>query len=138
MANIQLTENLRILRERSNLTQEDFRKHLNISRQTYSNYERGTRTPDLDLLKLIADFYHITIDELLFCNGYKIPLYSQNSNRISEGEIPYIKCKKSDNIIYLTDDELKLILKLRYASDDVKQLINGFLNNIDNTNQHTD
>ena len=67
MANIQLTENLRILRERSNLKQDEFSRHLNISRQTYSNYERGTRTPDLELLKSIADFYHITIDELLFC-----------------------------------------------------------------------
>jgi len=44
MANIQLTENLRILRERSNLKQDEFSRHLNISRQTYSNYERGTRT----------------------------------------------------------------------------------------------
>ena len=70
MANIQLTENLRILRERSNLKQDEFSRYLNISRQTYSNYERGTRTPDLELLKSIADFYHITIDELLFCNGY--------------------------------------------------------------------
>ena len=66
MANIQLTENLRILRERSNLKQDEFSRYLNISRQTYSNYERGTRTPDLELLKSIADFYHITIDELLF------------------------------------------------------------------------
>ncbi len=110
MANIQLTENLRILRERSNLKQDEFSRYLNISRQTYSNYERGTRTPDLELLKSIADFYHITIDELLFCNGYKIPLYSMQPDRISEGEIPYIKCKKSDNIIYLTDEELKLLL----------------------------
>lgn len=127
MANIQLTENLRILRERSNLTQDEFRKHLNISRQTYSNYERGTRTPDLELLKSIADFYHITIDELLFCNGYKIPLYSTHTDRISEGEIPYIKCKKSDNIIYLTDEELKYLLRFRAASDDVRQIITGFL-----------
>ena len=56
MANIQLTENLRILRERSNLKQDEFSRYLNISRQTYSNYERGTRTPDLELLKSIADF----------------------------------------------------------------------------------
>lgn len=131
MANIQLTENLRILRERSNLTQEEFRKHLNISRQTYSNYECGTRTPDLELLKAIADFYHITIDELLFCNGYKIPLYSAKPDRISEGEIPYIKCKKSDNIIYLTDEELKLLLRFRASSDDVRQIITGFLANSD-------
>ena len=125
MANIQLTENLRILRERSNLKQDEFSRHLNISRQTYSNYERGTRTPDLELLKSIADFYHITIDELLFCNGYKIPLYSMQPDRISEGEIPYIKCKKSDK-------ELKLLLLFRAASDEVRQIITGFLANSNN------
>ena len=109
MANIQLTENLRILRERSNLKQDEFSRYLNISRQTYSNYERGTRTPDRELLKSIADFYHI-----------------------SEGEIPYIKCKKSDNIIYLTDEELKLLLLFRAASDEVRQIITGFLANSNN------
>ena len=113
MANIQLTENLRILRERSNLKQDEFSRYLNISRQTYSNYERGTRTPDLELLKSIADFYHITIDELLFCNGYKIPLYS-------------------NNIIYLSDEELKLLLLFRAASDEVRQIITGFLANSNN------
>ena len=35
MANIQLTENLRILRERSNLKQDEFSRYLNISRQKF-------------------------------------------------------------------------------------------------------
>lgn len=94
--------------------------------------------PDLELLKSIADFYHITIDELLFCNGYKIPLYSMQPDRISEGEIPYIKCKKSDNIIYLTDEELKLLLLFRAASDEVRQIITGFLANSNNQGRITD
>ena len=95
MANIQLTENLRILRERSNLKQDEFSRYLNISRQTYSNYERGTRTPDLELLKSIADFYHITIDELLFCNGYKIPLSSGNKALYKDFVKPYQATKES-------------------------------------------
>ena len=132
MANIQLTENLRILRERSNLKQDEFSRYLNISSKAFYNYERCPRPPDLELLKSIADFYHITIDELLFCNGYKIPLYSMQPDRISEGEIPYIKCKKSDNIIYLTDEELKLLLLFRAASDEVRQIITGFLANSNN------
>ena len=40
--------------------------------------------------------------------------------------------KKSDNIIYLTDEELKLLLLFRAASDEVRQIITGFLANSNN------
>ena len=50
MSNIQLANNLRHLRKKHGLTQRDLSGMLNISRQAYSNYETGKRTPDLDSL----------------------------------------------------------------------------------------
>ena len=82
MANIQLTENLRILRERSNLKQDEFSRYLNISRQTYSNYESGTRTPDLELNQLLTfiilplmNFYSVTATRFLCipCSPIEFP-----------------------------------------------------------------
>ena len=46
-------------------TQEDIAKYLNIQRQTYSNYERGTRTPDLKTLRALAKLYRIRLDDLV-------------------------------------------------------------------------
>lgn len=46
-------------------TQEDIAKYLNIQRQTYSNYERGTRTPDLKTLIALTKLYRIQLDDLV-------------------------------------------------------------------------
>ena len=46
-------------------TQEDIAKYLNIQRQTYSNYERGTRTPDLKTLMALAKLYRVQLDDFV-------------------------------------------------------------------------
>ena len=38
---------------------------LNISRQAYSNYENGTRLPDLETACVIADYFQISLDQLV-------------------------------------------------------------------------
>ena len=53
MANIQLAKNLLYLRTLYNLKQDDIANLFNITRQACSNYEKSTRTPDLDVLLLI-------------------------------------------------------------------------------------
>ena len=54
MANIQLASNLRTLRKQRGLTQTDLGSLLNVSRQAYSNYETGKRTPDLDCMVFLS------------------------------------------------------------------------------------
>lgn len=66
MPNVQLANNLRYLRKQHHMTQDDVSKILNISRQAYSNYETSSRTPDLDTLICLANYYHITLDELVY------------------------------------------------------------------------
>lgn len=56
---------LRRLRKEAGLTQEDVARHLNIERQTYCNYENDFRTPPLQTIVRMADFYQITVDELV-------------------------------------------------------------------------
>lgn len=55
-----------ILRERrkKNLTQEELAAHLGVSSQAISNWERGGY-PDITLLPRIANFFGITVDELI-------------------------------------------------------------------------
>lgn len=57
---------LRNLREDNDLTQSDLSKMLNISQVAYSYYELNKRSVPLELLSQIADFYHTSIDYLLF------------------------------------------------------------------------
>lgn len=57
--------NICIRRRRSNLTQQQLAEKLFLKRQTLSNYEIGRRTPDIYELIKIADFFDITLDELV-------------------------------------------------------------------------
>lgn len=60
-----LSEMLKTLRLKNNLTQKQVAEILNISRTTYSNYEQNAAEPNIETLIRLADHYHITVDSLL-------------------------------------------------------------------------
>ena len=126
MSNIQLANNLKYLRKKHHLKQDDVRIMLNISRQAYSNYERGNRTPDLDSLLFLADFYKVTLNDLVLCN---LSGGSESFEELSEGKIPYIVTKSPNNkhTLYLSEEEFEMICEFRSISSEKQALIKGFL-----------
>lgn len=58
-------EKLQELRKQKNLTQEELSEILFVSRTAISKWESGRGYPSIDSLKAIADFFGVTIDELL-------------------------------------------------------------------------
>lgn len=130
MPNIQLANNLRFLRTEMGMTQEEFRKIINVSRQAYSNYETNKRTPDLDILVRISLYYGISIDDLIMKPLSSPAFYPEG---IAEAKASYrlTKCKETGDSIYLTEDELDFIAKFRALSDGNRQIITGFLTNSD-------
>lgn len=64
--------NLRLkeLRVEKKLTQSQVAKELNITRANYSRYECGLRTPPLEILWQIANFYNTTVDYLIGRTDY--------------------------------------------------------------------
>ena len=58
-------ENLRILRERKEMTQQQLADALKISRSTIGMYEKGNREPDFETLELIADFFNVDMGRLI-------------------------------------------------------------------------
>jgi transcriptional regulator with XRE-family HTH domain len=57
--------NLRLLRKRRNLTQEDLAGALGIKRPTLNNYENKVSGPPLDVLTAIADYFGLSMDTLV-------------------------------------------------------------------------
>ena len=55
-------EVLRELRIYHGYKQKDISNYLNITSQAYSNYENNKRTPDIETMHKIAQFYGITVD----------------------------------------------------------------------------
>lgn len=60
-----LNEKITIIRKMNHLTQEDFAEELGISRQAVSKWETGAAVPDVQMLLKIADFYNLTLDQLV-------------------------------------------------------------------------
>lgn len=58
-------EALKYQREAANLSQSSLAKETGISQQKISYYENGKHTPSIDDCILLADFYGITLDELV-------------------------------------------------------------------------
>lgn len=96
-----LSENLKRLRNHRGLTQEEVSKYLKMNRATYAHYETGRREPDVATLKLLADFFNVTTDELL-------SEYSPDENGPDNSDIrnPYTNDKGPDEV-----DEFLLELK---------------------------
>ena len=59
-----LGKRLKELRDEQGLTQEQVANAIGVEAGAYSNYERETRTPDVQKLTALADFYRVTIDYL--------------------------------------------------------------------------
>ena len=124
---------LKELRENKKITQAELGKALSISTSTIGMYEQGRRNPDPDMLCKIADYFNITVDDLL---GRKPKLTNPDasiSNKIENRDIVKIldnlisDLNKKDIVFYNGDDELadeprQLILQsLKVSAEIAKQ-----------------
>jgi len=58
-------KNLKALRKKNHLTQDDLAKQMNLARSTIAGYEKKGRQPDYEILERIAGFFHVSVDYLL-------------------------------------------------------------------------
>lgn len=53
------------LRKQRGISQEELADKLNVTRQTVSKWEIGDSTPDLEKLRMMSDYFRISLDELV-------------------------------------------------------------------------
>ncbi len=58
-------ENLKYQRELHKLSQEELAKQTNIKQANISRWEAGNVIPNIDFCVKLADFYEISLDELI-------------------------------------------------------------------------
>ena len=96
-----LSDRLRYLREKNGYTQRQVAEYLNIERSTYTYYEIGKTKPDLEALKKLSAFFHVSIDYLL-----------ENKTVLRGEYAPYdLDRSREDGMTGLPDEE-KLLLRL--------------------------
>ena len=58
-------KNLRGIREDNDIKQKEIAQYLNVSQNTYSQYETGVISLTAEVLLKLADYYDVSIDYLL-------------------------------------------------------------------------
>lgn len=64
---------LKKLRKERGITQLKLAMDLSISREALSYYETGSRNPDLQMLLILSDYFHVSIDYLIRGHEYQKP-----------------------------------------------------------------
>ena len=95
---------LRELRKERGITQEDLAEKLNVSSRTISRWETGSNMPDISLLIEIADFFDVSIPEII--NG------ERKSEKMNE-EVKEVAEKLSD---YADAEKVNIIKEIRKLS----------------------
>ena len=61
------------LRLEAGLTKKSIADILNMTPEGYSYYEKGTRTPSIDVIETLAEYYNVSTDYLLGISNTPIP-----------------------------------------------------------------
>lgn len=75
---IKIGEKIRLLRKKNDVTQDKLAYHLGVTPQAVSRWESGVCYPDMNYLPSIADYFSVTMDDLLCYNG------AQKAAKVSE------------------------------------------------------
>ena len=98
--------NLKDLRKELGLKRSELAREIGIHQCTLANYENGTRQAPYETLILLADYFHVSVDELL---GRELPPLSPNDEPI------------------FSLDETTLLKKYRSLSQNDKERLNDYL-----------
>lgn len=72
------------LRMQKNITQEQLAERLFVSRVTVSKWERDRGYPNIDSVKLMAEVFSVSIDDLLSCEKTVLP--AENQQKTASGK----------------------------------------------------
>lgn len=80
MADSNLPQTIKNLRQMHGYTQQYVAEFLSISRQGYAHYEQGRRNPDYHIIFKLASLYRVSIDEIVSSDQLSILIAKEESS----------------------------------------------------------
>lgn len=62
---VKFGKNLSSLRRREGLTQEALGEKIGVTNKTVSRWENGNNLPDIEMLQVLGDIFHVSVDQLI-------------------------------------------------------------------------
>lgn len=82
-----VNENLKTIREKKHVSQQNVADYLGITRQAYSHYEVGRRKPDYETLLKLAEYYDVSVLDLLETG--KAPTAGGGERNVNDDDIKF-------------------------------------------------
>jgi transcriptional regulator with XRE-family HTH domain len=120
-----LGERITRLRKLKGLSQYALAERLGFSRGKIANYEQGSRQPDYDTLRIIADFFNVSIDYLLSGETEKKKDHLPELTGKDEKDI----AKKLENILESMESGTALSFDGEPMDDETKELVRMAIEN---------
>ena len=99
------------LRELKGSTQEDLAKFLGVAPQTVYKYEKNINEPDLETTSKIADYFGISVDELLGRTDIHNELHQAASSDIDLAKLAEMDPSKKKMIEKTTNEMIDMFYK---------------------------
>ena len=90
-----LSNNLKKLREENKFTQEEIANILNITRQSISKWERGISCPDVSSLYKLSQLYNISMESIITGGDEDVSIEEECNMNINNSDL--IDIKKVDD-----------------------------------------
>lgn len=126
-----LSQRIKELRKVYNYTQDYVAEVLGITRQTYSHYETGRRSPSADTIFKLAALYNISVDDLLRLSVvldkdvfYEAPIPTQSSDNLASYLSFFNDPKNQKKYLHHSNLEKELLYYFHIISEkDKRELI---------------
>lgn len=93
------SDRLKLLRNEKQLTGSEFGKFFNVTKSAVSNWEINNREPSQEMLKMIADFFNVSLDYLMGKSNIRNNEQLQNDNEVKSFTIKLVQELLKSNII---------------------------------------
>ena len=95
---------LQELRKSKGLTQSDIAEHFGINSKTVSKWECGNSLPEIPIIKGLAEYYEVTVDEIL--NGCR----KEEKDEVKEDRFDYFEYKRRKLDLWMMLSFITLLL----------------------------
>lgn len=118
------SKELKGLRKKYGLTQQELADELKLAKSTISMYENGKREPDFETEELIADYFNVDINTLRGIKDKEAAIFSEHEKKVIFAYRSHPDMQKSvDRLLGIEPEEKLYIIKKAARNGDNSPMI---------------
>lgn len=118
------SKELKGLRKKCGLTQQELADELMLAKSTISMYENGKREPDFETEELIADYFNVDINTLRGIKDKEATIFSEHEKKVIFAYRSHPDMQKSvDRLLGIEPEEKLYIIKKAARNGDNSPLV---------------